>query len=62
MFPLLLLAPVWAQPIISNQPQNQTNIAGTTAMFSVGATGAPPLSYQWRSHNGASITSFTPAL
>src|SRR5258705_7992243 len=46
-----------AQPVITNQPQNQTAIAGTTATFSVGATGAPPLSYQWRSH--ASATSFT---
>ena len=40
----------WAQPIITNQPQNQTAIAGTTATFTVGATGAEPLSYQWRSH------------
>jgi Platelet-activating factor acetylhydrolase, isoform II/Immunoglobulin domain len=47
----------WAQPIITNQPQNQTNIAGTTATFTVGATGAQPLSYQWRSH--ANATSFT---
>ena len=51
------LAAVLAQPVITNQPQNQTNIAGATAMFTVGATGVPPLSYQWRSH--ASGTSFT---
>jgi arylsulfatase A-like enzyme len=36
-----------AQPVITQQPQNQTNIAGTTATFTVGATGTPPLSYQW---------------
>ena len=48
------LAAVVAQPVITNQPQNQTNIAGTTAMFTVGATGAQPLSYQWRSHANSS--------
>ncbi len=52
-----LIHSAWAQPIITNQPQNQTNVAGTTATFSVGATGAEPLSYQWRSH--ANATSFT---
>ena len=46
-----------AQPIITNQPQNQTNIAGTTATFTVGATGTGPLSYQWRSY--ANSTAFT---
>jgi arylsulfatase A-like enzyme len=46
-----------AQPVITQQPQNQTNVAGTTATFTVGATGAEPLSYQWRSH--ATATSFT---
>jgi hypothetical protein len=44
------LAAVVAEPVITNQPQNQTAIAGTTAMFTVGATGSPPLNYQWRSH------------
>ena len=51
------LAAVVAQPVITNQPQNQTASAGATAMFTVGATGAPPLSYQWRSH--ANATTFT---
>jgi hypothetical protein len=51
------LAAVVAQPVITNQPQNQTAIAGTTAMFSVGATSVLPLSYQWRSH--ANATTFT---
>ncbi len=37
----------WAQPIITNQPQSRTNVVGTIATFTVGATGAPPLSYQW---------------
>jgi predicted dienelactone hydrolase len=52
-----LIHGAWAQPVITNQPQNQTNIAGTTATFTVGAIGAEPLSYQWRSH--ANATSFT---
>ena len=34
-------------PAITNQPASQTNLAGTTATFSVAATGQPPLSYQW---------------
>ena len=52
-----LIHSAWAQPIITNQPQSQTNLAGTTATFTVGATGVEPLSYQWRSH--ANATSFT---
>ena len=32
-----------AQPTITTQPQNQTNIVGTTATFSVEATNAPPI-------------------
>ncbi len=39
---------VFGQPVITAQPQWQTNIAGTTAAFSVTATGALPLSYQWQ--------------
>jgi phospholipase/lecithinase/hemolysin len=41
------LAAAAAQPVITNQPQSQTAIVGATVSFSVGATGAPPLSYQW---------------
>ena len=37
-----------AQPIITNQPQSCTNIAGTTATFTVMATGTMPLAYQWQ--------------
>src|SRR5262245_23222383 len=47
---LSALANGFGQPIITNQPQNQTNIAGTTAVFTVGATGTPPLLYQWRGY------------
>ena len=45
----------WAKPVIIQQPQNQTNVAGTTATFAVAATGAEPLSYQWRSYANATL-------
>ena len=45
---------VWAPPAISAQPQSATNIAGTTANFSVSATGTAPLSYQWQ-FNGVAL-------
>jgi hypothetical protein len=35
-------------PRILEQPQNQTAVAGGSATFSVGYSGTPPLSYQWR--------------
>src|SRR6266850_4166898 len=47
----LLLAAVsigFCQPVITNQPSSLTNIAATTATFSVGATGTEPLHYQWQ--------------
>jgi hypothetical protein len=47
------LAAVTAQPVITNQPQSQTAVAGSSATFSVGATGTPPLSYQWRRHTNS---------
>ena len=40
--------PGFAPPVITSQPTNQTVIAGGTAIFNVTATGAPPLSCQWR--------------
>ena len=45
---LATFTPVFGQPVITQQPQNQTNVAGTTATFTVGATGTEPLSYRWR--------------
>ena len=47
----------FGQPVITQQPRNQTNLVGTTAIFTVVATGRPPLSYQWRSY--ANTTVFT---
>jgi glucose/arabinose dehydrogenase len=45
-------------PGITTQPQSQTVAAGGSATFSVVATGAPPLSYQWQ-RNGTNITGAT---
>lgn len=45
-------------PAITTQPVNQTAIAGQTATFSVVASGAAPLSYQWE-RNGANIAGAT---
>jgi hypothetical protein len=37
-------------PAITAQPQSQTNLAGSTANFSVTATSCSALSYQWQFH------------
>ena len=36
----------FGQPSITQQPQSCTNVVGTTATFTVGATGTEPLAYQ----------------
>ncbi len=45
-------------PSITTQPTNQTVTVGGTAIFSVTATGSPPLSYQWN-FNGTNIVGAT---
>jgi hypothetical protein len=35
-------------PTITSQPQNRTNLSGTTATFSVVCSGTTPLVYQWK--------------
>jgi hypothetical protein len=45
-------------PTITTQPASQTVTAGQTATFTVVATGAAPLSYQWNK-NGAAISGAT---
>ena len=42
-------------PSITRQPQNQTNLFGTNATFTVAASGSTPLFYQW-SFNGTNLT------
>jgi len=47
-------------PAIASQPANQSVVAGQAATFSVTATGAAPLSYQWQK-DAAAITGATSA-
>jgi len=47
-------------PAITTQPADQTVSSGQTATFSLTATGAPPLSYQWQK-NGSAISGATSA-
>ena len=47
-----------ATPSITTQPVSQTVTTGQTATFSVTATGASPLGYQWRK-NGTAISGAT---
>jgi hypothetical protein len=47
-----------APPSITTQPASQTVTEPTSASFSVAATGAAPLSYQWR-RNGVDISGAT---
>ncbi|MEP6664490.1 MAG: immunoglobulin domain-containing protein, partial [Verrucomicrobiota bacterium] len=53
-------------PGIATQPQSRTNNAGTTATFTVEATGTAPLIYQWKKNdenlsNGGNISGATSA-
>ena len=48
-------------PTITSQPQNQIAIEGTNAVFTVVATGTPPLSYQWQ-FNGSNVAGATATL
>ena len=53
---LLFLATLTAgfgQPTITSQPQTQAVAPGTTATFTVGASGTEPLAYQWQRNLGA---------
>lgn len=45
-------------PSITTQPANRTVFAGKSAKFTVTATGAAPLHYQWRK-NGQNIAGAT---
>ena len=47
-------------PLITAQPQSQTQLAGQNILLSVGASGGAPLRYQWR-FNGEDLRSETNA-
>ena len=49
-----------APPTITTQPQSTTVVAGSSATFTVVATGSAPLSYQWQK-NGSPIAGATAA-
>ena len=57
---LLATASLCAQPVITAPPTNKTDHVGETAFFTVAATGAPPLTYQWRK-DGADLLGATGA-
>ena len=40
------------EPVITQQPQDETAAEGGTASFTVAASGAPTLNYQWQRFNG----------
>jgi len=56
----LTVNPAPVLPTITTQPASQTVTAGQTATFTVAASGAAPLSYQWRK-NGVNISGATAA-
>ena len=47
-------------PAITAQPQSRTIAAGANAIFTVGASGTPPLSFQWQ-YNGVNLPGETSA-
>jgi hypothetical protein len=49
---------VLAPPVITSQPRSCTNTVGETASFSVSASSALPLAYQWR-FNGMALSGAT---
>src|SRR6266498_1455161 len=57
---LTALADGFGQPVITAQPQSQTNVVGSTLTLAVEATGTQRLSYQWRK-GGVTVTGATDA-
>ncbi|MCX8510215.1 MAG: immunoglobulin domain-containing protein, partial [Chthoniobacteraceae bacterium] len=45
--------------VITSQPQSQTVIAGSSAVFSISASGTGPLSYQWKKDGTTILTGGT---
>jgi hypothetical protein len=55
---VLTVNPVAGLPFLEVQPQSETAFIGSTAVFTVVASGAPPLTYQWE-FNGSNISGAT---
>ena len=55
---LTVTGPVLSAPTITAQPQNASVTVGQTAVFTVGVTGSPAPTFQWR-RNGTPITGAT---
>ena len=55
----LMTAYAATAPIISADPQSQTNTAGQSVTFTVGAGGSAPLSYQWYFNTNTPIANAT---
>ncbi len=55
------IVPFGGPPVITSQPTNQSVYAGDTATFTVAATGAQPLSYQWYFNTSTPLTNATNA-
>ena len=49
--PVCILPLIIDPPVITQQPSNQNVAAGATASFTVTASGASPLNYQWQKNN-----------
>jgi hypothetical protein len=54
--------PFGGAPVIVTQPASSTNYLGTTANFSVTATGSSPLSYQWYFNTNNPVPNATNAI
>lgn len=61
--PVVILPLPWTPPSISQQPQNIAVTTGSSAIFTVVATGPTDLSYQWSKNNttivGATTSTYT---
>jgi len=51
----------FGQPMITSQPQSVTNLAGTTAAFSIAVTATSPFAYQWLLNSTIPLSSATNA-
>src|ERR1019366_8230895 len=50
---------IGSAPQIRTQPSNQVVLAGSTVQFTVGASGSPPLIYQWYFNTNTPVLSLS---